>query len=80
MDLSELNPYDLVCLDLPSVKYSCPLSDDMFTNGSTAIECSGTAAAWFTPRRSTKRSVSSSTTATASTPMIAKSSLRRCGA
>jgi hypothetical protein len=27
---------------MPSEKYSCSLSDDMFTNGSTAIDCSGT--------------------------------------
>jgi len=50
----------------------------MSTNGSTAIDFSGIGAAvvWLTPWRSTKRSVSSSTTATANTPMIAKSSLR----
>ena len=63
---------------MPSEKYSWSLPGDMSTNGSTAIDCSEIAmsASWFTPRRSTKRSVSSSTTASESTPMIAKSSLR----
>ena len=43
---------------------------------STVPRSASVAASSLTPWRSTKRSVSSSTTATASTPMIAKSSLR----
>jgi hypothetical protein len=64
--------------DMPSAKYSLAGSPVELSSGRTAIDLSGIGAAVvsLTPWRSTKRSVSSDTTATANTPMIAKSSLR----
>ena len=65
---------------MPSEKYSLDFSSLMFTNGSTAIECPAIGAASAScrpaPLRQTNVLVRSRTTATASTPMIARSSLR----
>ena len=61
---------------IPQLQVTARTSSFSFKGKDVAVPEIATVGCWFTPRRSTKRSVSSSTTASASTPMIAKSSLR----
>ena len=61
---------------MPSAKYALDFSSDRFSNGSTAIDLLLIDVAVVVDAGRSHRSVTSSTTAKASTAMMAKSSLR----